>query len=76
MRELEPEYAGRVVFDIRDVNTEEGQAAVVKYGWQEPLHGLVTLTPDGEMVGNLPSHRYGKAEVQAKVEELLAATAK
>jgi hypothetical protein len=72
--ELEVEYAGRVRFAVRDVNTDEGQAAVEKYGWQEALHGLVTLDADGNMVGTIPGHRYGKEEVQAKVEELIAAT--
>ena len=73
MRELEKEYEGRITVDIRDVNTDEGQAAVKKYGWEEPLHGLVTLKPDGTMVGTLPGHRYGKEEIQQKIEELLAA---
>ena len=44
-----------------------------KYGWEEPLHGLVTLKSDGTMVGTLPGHRYGKEEIQQKIEELLAA---
>ena len=70
------EYAGKVRFSVRDVNTDEGQAAVTKYGWQEALHGLVTLDVDGNMVGTIPGHRYGKDEVQAKVDELLAATSK
>jgi hypothetical protein len=73
VRELGDEYEGQITVTILDVNTEEGQAAVEKYGWQEPLHGLVTLRPDGTMVGTLPGHRYGKPEVEAKVKELLAA---
>jgi len=74
--ELGEEYAGRIVVDVRDVNTDEGKAAVEKYGWQDPKHGLVTLSPVGEMVGTLPGHTYGKDEIRAKVEALLAATAK
>lgn len=76
MSELEKEYEGRVRFEVRDANSEEGKTAVETYGWQEALHGLVTLGPDGKMVGTIPGHRYGRAEVQAKVEELLAATSK
>ena len=72
MSDLSQEYAGRARFDVRDVNTDEGREAVQRYGWADARHGLVTLTPDGEMVGNLPGHRYGKAEVKAKIEELLA----
>ena len=73
MSELGTEYEGRVTFTVEDVNTEEGQAAVEKYGWQDPKHGLVTLKPDGTMVGTLPGHRYGKDEIREKVEELLDA---
>ncbi len=73
MSELAVEYEGQITTSIVDVNTEEGQAAVVKYGWQEPLHGLVTLSPDGTMVGTIPGHRYGKPEIRTKVEELLKA---
>jgi len=71
--ELGEEYEGRLSVTILDVNTEDGQAAVEKYGWESPLHGLVTLSPDGAMVGTLPGHTYGKPEIRAKVEELLAA---
>ena len=73
MSELGVEYEGRINVTILDVNTEEGKAAVAKYGWEEARHGLVTLKPDGTMVGTLPSHRYGMPEIRAKVEELLAA---
>ena len=67
------EYEGQITVSIVDVNSDEGQAAVKEYGWTEPRHGLVTLRPDGSMVGTLPGHRYGKAEIKAKVDELLAA---
>ena len=73
MSELGKEYEGRITVTIKDVNTEEGKAAVEKYGWQDPKHGLVTLGPDGEMVGTLPGHTYGKDEIQQKIDELLEA---
>ncbi len=73
MSALGEEYAGRIQVSVRDVNTEEGQAAVAAYGWEDALHGLVTLLPDGTMVGTIPGHTYGEPEVRAKVEELIAA---
>lgn len=73
MSELAVEYEGKITAITVPVTTEEGQAAVQKYGWQQAQHGLVTLSPDGKMVGTIPGHRYGKKEIRAKVEELLKA---
>jgi len=70
--ELGVEYEGQITVSIVDVNTDEGRAAVEEYGWGDARHGLVTFGPDGEMVGTLAGHTYGKPEVLVKVEELLA----
>ncbi len=82
MSELATEYEGQFTTRIQPADSEEGQAAKVKYGWDQPLHGLVALLPDGEAVANLPGHSYAKdvasakVEVRAAVEKLLAANAK
>ncbi len=70
--EIAKEYEGRVQVSYGDAWTDEGKEAARKYGWDQALHGLVTLAPDGSTVGNLPGHNYGEAEIRAKFEELLA----
>jgi len=71
VRDLEKEYAGRVAFEILPASSPRGREAVERNGWDDPLHGLECLSPDGRVVGNLPGHGYGRAEIVAQVEALL-----
>lgn len=72
MRELETEYEGKVAFRVENVNTEAGQAALERHAWGDKRHGLVVLDAAGEPVDHLPGHDYGKDEIRAKVEAVLA----
>ena len=69
-------YKGRVSFDILSATSPEGQAATKRNGWNDALHGLEALTPDGRVTGQLPGHDYGREEIVGKVEDLLKQTAK
>jgi hypothetical protein len=71
VRELEQEYAGKVVFSVREVKSPEGAAAVEAYGWSDLKHGMVTFDASGKHVGDLAGHAYGKDEVQALVDALI-----
>ena len=72
MGDLEKEYEGRVRFEILTATSPEGRAATERNGWKDALHGLECLTPDGRVVSHLPGHNYGREEIRAKVEALLA----
>ena len=69
-------YRGKVVFEILPAGGEAGRAAVKRNGWDDALHGLEALAPDGRVVGNLPGHDYGREEVVAQVEALLKQTSR
>jgi hypothetical protein len=70
--DLEKEYEGRVRFEILAATSPEGRAAAERNGWKDARHGLECLAPDGRVVGNLPGHNYGREEIRAQVEALLA----
>lgn len=71
MRELEKEYGDQIDFDVREATSPEGVKAKETYGWTDALHGLVTLDRSGKMVGQIPSHNYGRPAIEAKVKQLL-----
>lgn len=73
MRELEQEYAGRVAFEVREVKTPEGEAAVAAYGWKDAGHGMVTFDAAGKHVGDLAGHSFGKDAVLELVKALVDA---
>jgi len=71
--ELEQEYGARV--DFRVVPAEEtarSQADIEAFGFTAQKHGLVVFDGSGEPRVKLPGHQYGKAEIQAAIEEVLA----
>ena len=70
------EYEGRIAFDILSATSPEGTAATKRNGWNDALHGLECVAPDGRVVGHLPGHDYGRDEVVAQVEALLKQTAR
>lgn len=72
MGELKRVYEGRVEFEVRDVNSPEGQAATKAHGWETARHGLVVIGADGEVAGVLPGHDFGKDEIMAEVEKQLS----
>ncbi len=71
--ELEEEYGDRV--DFRVVSPEETAAASAEidaFGFTELKHGLVAFTPDGEAAVKIAGHRFGRDEIAAAVETVLA----
>ena len=58
------------------MNVVEGSVPETEKRWKKYVqvdnHGLVGLKPDGEMGVNIPGHEFGKAEITAKIDELLA----
>jgi len=74
VRGLETEYEGRVRFTVVPQSEGKLPAAVEEYGFGDARHGLVTFGPDGETVGTIPGHRYGRDEIVVKVGELLDAS--
>jgi hypothetical protein len=69
-------YRGRVSFDILSATSPEGQAATKRNGWNDALHGLECVAPDGRVTGQLPGHDYGRDEIVVKVEDLLEQAAR
>jgi hypothetical protein len=67
VRELEKEYEGRVRFEIVPVYGREQEVR----GFDLGNHGLVGFDAGGNARVFLRGHQYGRAEVAAKVEELL-----
>ncbi len=74
MRELEPEYQGRVRFNVIDaVETAKRPQEIEEFGFTELRHGLVAFTPAGEPVVKLPGHQFGKTEIVSAIDQVLAA---
>ncbi len=71
MGELSQEYEGRITFTIMRAATEEGRAAAEKYDFGTSRHGLVGFDADGNHKVTIPGHNFTKADVEAKLKELL-----
>lgn len=71
MGELSQEYKGRVTFTIKGATTDEGRAAAEKYDFGTLKHGLVGFDADGNHRVTIPGHNFTKADVEAKLKELL-----
>ena len=72
VRELEVDYAGQAKFVI--LSPEETAAAsadIEAFGFQDNRHGLVVFNAEGEAVGKLPGHTYGRAEIEAHLKSVL-----
>ena len=67
-------YKGRVSFDILPATSPEGEAARSRNGWNDALHGLEAVAPDGRVTGQLPGHDYGREQIVEQVEALLKAS--
>ena len=75
MGELEPEYEGRVDFTI--VSAEETatrQDEIQAFGFAEKRHGLVAFTSAGTPLVTIAGHEFGKEEIRAAAEAVLAAS--
>ena len=72
--ELEQEYQGRVDFVIVPAEeTARRSDEIEEYGFTDQRHGLVAFDEDGDVCVKLPGHQFGKAEIEAAVETVLAA---
>lgn len=72
MGELEQQYGDRMRFTIVPAEqTAIRQDEIDEYGFTDLKHGLVILSPEGEAVFKLPGHTYGKAEIEAGIEQVL-----
>lgn len=72
MGELEQQYGDRLQFTIIPAEqTALRQDEIDEYGFTDLKHGLVIFAPDGEAVFFLPGHTYGKAEIDAGIQQVL-----
>ncbi|MFT4541280.1 MAG: hypothetical protein ACI835_003741 [Planctomycetota bacterium] len=72
--ELETEFTGRVSFNV--ISAEETAKAtkdLEAYGFAEARHGLVAFDEAGEAAVKLPGHQFGKDEIKAAIDQVLAA---
>ena len=73
MGELEQQYGDRVNFNV--VSAEETARSfdkIEEYGFVDLKHGLVVFSPEGEAVVKMPGHQFGKDEIAAGIERVLA----
>ena len=74
MGELEPEYEGRIDFVLIPAEeTAKRPQELEAFGFTDLKHGLVGFTSDGEALVKIPGHQFGRPEIVAAIEELLAA---
>lgn len=73
VRELETEYQDRVVFVvIPAAETARRSEEIEAFGFTELRHGLVVFDCDGEARVLLPGHQFGRSEIAAAIDEVLA----
>jgi hypothetical protein len=72
VRELEPEYAGRVDFVlVPAAETAKRGDEIESFGFSDLKHGLVGFTCDRRAVVKIPGHAFGRAEIVAAIETVL-----
>jgi hypothetical protein len=70
VRELEPEYEGRINFVF--VSPEETQARKCELDEYElGSHGLVAFDENGEVAAHVPGHEFGKQEILEAIQAVL-----
>lgn len=69
---LEEPYASRLTFEVYAWDTDRGRAAHKAYGFGVDRHGLVVLSLTGQPLAVRPGHDYGRAEIQADFDRVLA----
>ena len=74
MRELETEYQGRIDFVVIPAEeTARRSQEIEEFGFTALRHGLVGFSTSGAAMVKLPGHQFGKPEIVAAAETLLAA---
>ena len=68
-------YDGKVSFYVVTLDTPQAEAELKRWPGLGS-HGLVGATYQGEMKVMIPGHQFSKADVVAKVDELLKLTGK
>jgi hypothetical protein len=72
VRELEPEYEGRVRFVlIPAAETAQRSDEIEAFGFTDKKHGLVVFASDGEARVKIPGHEFGKTEIVAAIDTVL-----
>ena len=72
--ELTQEYGTRVHFNVVSAeDTAKRQDEIVEYGFADQKHGLVAFTAAGEPLVKIQGHQFGRDEIQAATEAVLAA---
>ena len=73
MRELEPEYEGRIDFVL--VSPDDTKARVNELEEYElGSHGLVAFDAQGELRAHIPGHEFGREEIVVVIEKVLPET--
>ena len=71
--ELATEYGDQVDFNVIPAEeTAQRGDEIELYGFTAKKHGLVGFGRDGEVLVKLPGHEYGKPEIEAAIEAVLA----
>lgn len=71
--ELKTEYAGRVEFVLIPAEeTVKRFDEIEAYGFIAQKHGLVGYASDREVLVKLPGHNFGRSEIVAAIDTLLA----
>ena len=70
MRELEPEYEGRVEFIVVPAE-ETAQLGHEIEQLELGSHGLVATAADGEVRHTIPGHEFGREEIVAAIGKVL-----
>lgn len=69
MSDLQPEYDGRITFNIIPVNAEGADKEIHKH--KLGTHGLVVYAADGTVSTTIPGHNFERKEVEAAIAKVL-----
>ena len=73
VRELEPEYEGRIVFEI--IPPEETlKRAEELQEFDLGSHGMVIFDADGVDRAHIPGHEFGRPEIEVAIQTVLVST--
>lgn len=73
MCELEGVYGDRVDFVVVEAEeTARRTPEIAEFGFTDLRHGLVGFSRAGEALVKIPGHQFGKPEIVAAIETLLA----
>ena len=72
MNGLDEEYGERLVVDVRDYGTDEAQAKIKEYGFEN--HGLVMFDSEGTLQKKMDGHEWTEDEVRAALAEVMSGT--